>query len=254
MRKLPRKRGAGWRFAEAVIKPVLIGMSRREWSDGTKIPATGGVILVSNHVTKIDPLTVAHFVHDHGRIPRFLAKAGLWDVPVVGWLAESTGQVPVARMSSDAVGAFDAAVEALAEGACIVVYPEGTVTRDPDLWPMRGKTGAARMALASGAPVVPVVHWGEQQILAPYAKKPKLFPRATVRVTVGDPIDLSDLATGEVTREKINEATNRIMAAITTLLEELRGAKAPAERFDPKAAGVAEIGNPNQKKRKKGHA
>lgn len=254
MRKLPRDRGAGWRFAEAVIKPVLLGMSRREWTDGTKIPATGGVILVSNHVTKIDPLTVAHFVHDHGRIPRFLAKAGLWDVPVVGWLAASTGQVPVARMSGEAVGAFDAAIEALADGACIVVYPEGTVTRDPGLWPMRGKTGAARMALASGAPVVPVVHWGEEQILAPYARRPKLFPRATVRVVAGDPIDLSDLRGGEITRARIDEATDRIMATLTRLLEEIRGEKAPVERFDPKAAGVAEIGNPNKQKRKKGQA
>lgn len=252
MRKLPRKRGAGFRFGEVVIKPVLLGMSRREWSDGLKVPAEGGVIIVANHVTKIDPLTIAHFLHDHGRLPRFLAKAGLWDVPVLGWLVRSTKQVPVARMSSDAVGAFNAAVEALAAGECIVVYPEGTVTRDPGLWPMRGKTGAARMALESGAPVVPVAHWGEQQILAPYAKAPKLFPRATVQVKAGDPVDLSDLSAGEITREKIDEATHRIMAALTTLLEELRAEQAPAVRFDPKAAGVAEIGNP--KKRKKGQA
>ncbi|HSX66396.1 lysophospholipid acyltransferase family protein [Nocardioides sp.] len=254
VRKLPRKRGVGWRFAEVAIKPVLVGMSRRQWTDGLKIPAEGGVILVANHVTKIDPLTIAHYVHDHGRMPRFLAKAGLWDVPVVGWLARSTKQVPVARMSADAVGAFNAAIEALREGECIVVYPEGTVTRDPGLWPMRGKTGAARMALESGAPVVPVAHWGEQEILAPYAKAPRLFPRATVQVRAGDPIDLADLCEGEVTREKIDEATDRIMAALTTLVAELRGQPAPAERFDPKAAGVAEIGNPHQKKRKKDQA
>jgi 1-acyl-sn-glycerol-3-phosphate acyltransferase len=247
VRKVPGKRGAGFRFAEATIKPVLLAMSSRTWLDGDKIPASGGVVIVANHVTKIDPLTVAHFLHDYGRLPRFLTKAGLWDVPVLGWLVRSTKQVPVARMTEGAVSAFDAAEAALEAGECIVVYPEGTVTRDPDLWPMRGKSGAARMALASGAPVVPVAHWGEQEILAPYSSKVHLFPRKTVTLKAGDPVDLDDLRGGEITAEKIHEATDRIMAALTALVEELRGEKAPAERFDPKAAGIAEIGNPNKK-------
>jgi 1-acyl-sn-glycerol-3-phosphate acyltransferase len=251
VRKIAGKRGAGFRFAEVAIKPVLVAMSSRTWLDGDKVPASGGVVIVANHVTKIDPLTVAHFLHDHGRLPRFLTKAGLWDVPVVGWLARSTGQIPVARMSGEAVGAFDAAIKALESGECVVVYPEGTVTRDPDLWPMRGKSGAARMALASGAPVVPVAHWGEQDILAPYSSKPHLFPRKHVTFKVGDPVDLADLAVGDVTPEKISESTDRIMAALTSLVEDLRGEKAPAERFDPKSAGVAEIGNPNKKSTKK---
>ncbi len=247
VRKVTGKRGAGFRFAEVVIKPALLAMSSRTWLNGDKIPASGGVVIVANHVTKIDPLTVAHFLHDHGRLPRFLTKAGLWDVPVVGWLATSTGQIPVARMSGDAVDAFDAAISALKAGECVVVYPEGTVTRDPELWPMRGKSGAARMALASGVPVIPVAHWGEQEILAPYSSRPQLFPRKRVVLKAGDPVDLTDLAGGEITPEKVHEATERIMAALTALVEDLRGEKAPAERFDPKAAGVAEIGNPNKK-------
>lgn len=247
VRKVTSKRGAGFRFAEATIKPVLLAMSSRTWLDGDKIPASGGVVIVANHVTKIDPLTVGHFLHDHGRLPRFLTKAGLWDVPVLGWLVRSTGQIPVARMSGEAVGALDAAVEALKAGECIVVYPEGTVTRDPDLWPMRGKSGAARMALAAGVPVIPVAHWGEQEILAPYSSKPQLFPRKHVTLKAGDPVELADLAAGELTPEKVAEATGRIMAALTSLVEDLRDAKAPAERFDPKAAGVAEIGNPGKK-------
>lgn len=241
-------------MGEAILVPTLTAMSSRTWIDGEKIPETGGVVLVANHTTKIDPLTIAHFVHHHGRLPRFLAKAGLWDVPLLKWLVTDTKQIPVARMSGDAQNAFAAAEKALREGECIVVYPEGTVTRDPDLWPMRGKTGAARMALATGVPVVPVAHWGEQEILPPYAKRPHLFPRKNVVVKAGDPVDLSDLLGGEITGEKIRAATDRIMAALTALLEDLRGETAPPERFDPKAAGVAEIGNPNQKKRKKGQA
>jgi 1-acyl-sn-glycerol-3-phosphate acyltransferase len=118
---------------------------------------------------------------------------------------------------------------------------------------MRGKTGAARMALATGVPVIPVAHWGEQEILPPYAKRPHVLPRKQVVVKAGDPVDLADLRGGEITAEKIRTATERIMAALTALLEELRAEQAPAERFDPKTAGVAEIGNPNQK-RKKGQA
>ena len=74
-----------------------------------------------------------------------------------------------------------------------MVYPEGTITRDPDLWPMTGKSGAARIALATGCPVIPVGQWGAHQLLAPYSKKPDLFPRKKIIVLAGDPVDLSDL-------------------------------------------------------------
>ncbi|MDO7869154.1 lysophospholipid acyltransferase family protein [Nocardioides jiangxiensis] len=253
-RKWPRKPGAGFQVGRVILLPTLTAMSGREWIDGEKIPASGGVVLVANHVTKIDPLTIAHFVHHHGRLPRFLAKAGLWDVPGLGSIMRSAKQIPVARMSGDARNAFDAAERALLDGECLVVYPEGTVTRDPDLWPMRGKTGAARMALATGVPVIPVGHWGEQEILPPYATRPHLFPRKRVVVKAGDPVDLADLMEGEVTAAKVAEATDRIMAALTAVVEDLRGETAPAVRFDPKAQGVAEIGNPKKQKRKKGQA
>jgi 1-acyl-sn-glycerol-3-phosphate acyltransferase len=132
----------------------------------------------------------------------------------------------------------------------VVVYPEGTITRDPDLWPMRGKTGAARIALATGCPVIPVAQWGVQDLLAPYAKKPDLFPRKRITYRAGDPVPLDDLLTQPASNEVTLEATERIMAAITALLEEIRGAKAPAVRYDPRATGTAEIGNPNKKKKK----
>jgi 1-acyl-sn-glycerol-3-phosphate acyltransferase len=128
-----------------------------------------------------------------------------------------------------------------------VVYPEGTITRDPRTWPMTGKTGAARIALETGCPVIPVGQWGAQELLAPYAKKPDLFPRKTVTMKVGDPIDLGELVEQEHTPAVVAAATERIMAAITALVAELRGEEAPAERFDPRTAGIAQIGNPNKK-------
>jgi 1-acyl-sn-glycerol-3-phosphate acyltransferase len=245
VRKLEPGSGA-FRAAAVLVKPMLLAGSARVWVDGEKIPERGGCIVVCNHVTKIDPLIIAHVLYDHGRQPRYLAKAALFEVKGLGWALGKLGQIPVQRMTADAVGAFGAAVEAMDNGGCVVVYPEGTITRDPDLWPMRGKSGAARIALATGAPVIPVGHWGAQEILRPYAKRPALFPRKTVRVKVGEPVPLDDLRARPITRETVNAATDRIMAALTGLVADLRGEQAPAKRFDPRAAGVREIGNPNE--------
>jgi 1-acyl-sn-glycerol-3-phosphate acyltransferase len=134
-------------------------------------------------------------------------------------------------------------VAAVRSGELVVVYPEGTITRDPDLWPMVGKSGAARIALETRAPVIPIGQWGAQEVLAPYARKPDLFPRKKIEMKVGDPVDLSDLYDQERTPEVVRQATERIIATLTGLVEDVRGEKAPAERFDPRKAGVAEIGN-----------
>jgi 1-acyl-sn-glycerol-3-phosphate acyltransferase len=127
----------------------------------------------------------------------------------------------------------------------VVIYPEGTITREPDLWPMTGKTGAARIALSAGVPVIPVAQWGPQDVLPPYAKKPRLLPRKLITVKAGPPVDLDDLRDRPLTPEVLAEATERIMDAVTRQLEDIRGAQAPAVRFDARTAGVREIGNPN---------
>lgn len=251
VRKLQQKRGWAFALGASILKPLFFLTTKPVWIDGEKLPATGGCVVALNHVTKIDPLTAAHFTYDHGRLPRYLAKADLFRSKALGFFLRSAGQIPVQRMSANAVGAFDAAVAAVRAGECIVVYPEGTITRDPDLWPMKGKSGAARIALETGCPVIPVGHWGAHEILPPYSKKPDLFPRKRIVVKVGDPVDLSDLQEGAVTAEVVQQATARIMAAITRLVEDIRGGEAPAERFDPRAAGISEIGNPNKPREEK---
>jgi 1-acyl-sn-glycerol-3-phosphate acyltransferase len=234
------------------VEPLLRLLTKRRWIDGEKIPAHGGCVVVGNHVSHIDPLTFAHFVYGHGRVIRFLAKAEVLDIPVLGRLIRATGQIPVYRLTTDASQAFRAAVAAVQEGKCVVVYPEGTITRDPDLWPMVGKTGAARIALSTNAPVIPVAQWGPQQILAPYAARPHLLPRKTMVMKAGDPVDLDDLRGRELTPATLREATARIMAEITRLLEEIRGEQAPVERYDPRVHGVKQIGNPNRDKPRRG--
>jgi 1-acyl-sn-glycerol-3-phosphate acyltransferase len=246
VRPLEQKRGWAFNLAVPVVKPVLFATTKHTWIDGEKIPATGGCILVFNHVSHVDPLTAAHIVYDHGRMPRYLAKSGLFKNPALGRFLTAAGQIPVERLTKNAKGAFDAAVAAVRAGECVVVYPEGTLTRDPDLWPMAGKSGAARIALETGCPVIPVGQWGAHNLLYPYAKRPHLFPRTQITMKVGDPVPLDDLRDQPHSVPTINEATRRIMAALTELVAELRHETAPAERFDPRKSGLRPTGNPQK--------
>ncbi len=245
VRKLQQPRGWAITFAASILKPTLLSATSRTWIDGEKIPATGGCIVAINHISHVDPLLSAHFVYDHGRIPRYLAKSGLFRTRALGGLLSAAGQIPVERLSRNAVGAYDAAVRAIGEGECIVIYPEGTLTRDPDLWPMKGKTGAARIALATGCPVIPVGQWGAHEVLPPYTKTPRLVPRKNIVMKAGDPVPLDDLVALPPGPESTAEATDRIMAAITGIVADLRGETAPAVRYDPRTTGVRPTGNPH---------
>ena len=249
VRGLQEKRGWAWTTVVALSKPPMMLFTKRDWIDGEKIPATGGCVVVVNHISHIDPLTFGLFLYNHGRLVRYLAKDALWRTPLLKHIVVDAKQIPVARMSEGAGKAFAAAVEAVEAGGCVGVYPEGTITRDPDGWPMRGKTGAARIALATGCPVVPVGQWGAQDVLPAYTARPHLLPRRTTHYKAGDPVPLDDLRALPLTDAVLHEATDRIMAAITALVEDLRGEKAPETRFDPKAVGVNEIGNPHRAQR-----
>lgn len=250
-RRGPRQR-RGWavRTAAAILRPSLTVLIRRRWIDGHKIPATGGCVLAANHVSHLDPLTFSHFVYAQGRVPRFLAKASLFDIPGVRRLLRDAGQIPVYRLTADAQAALEPAVAAVEAGEALVVYPEGTLTRQPEMWPMRGKTGAARVALTAGVAVVPIAQWGAQDILFPYARWPHLLPRKTVWCKAGDPVDLEEFRGVPLTPTVLHEATERIMGAITALLADIRQEEPPAgERFDPRKRGIAEIGNPRAQAR-----
>jgi len=250
VRKLHERRGWAWSVAVAIVKPTLITATKHEWIDGEKIPAEGGCVIAMNHVSHIDPLTLAWLVYEHGRLIQYLTKDALFEVPVLKYIVRDARMIPVSRLTVDAAKASEAAVASVRAGGCIGVYPEGTITKDPTGWPMRGKTGAARIALETGCPVIPIGQWGAQEILAPYTVRPHVFPRRTARYKVGDPVDLSDLMGRPITNDVLHEATDRIMDAITALVAELRGETPPGERFDPRAAGVKQIGNPNKTEQK----
>ncbi len=234
--------GWGYRLTVLVVIPLLRLVLRRDWRGGEHLPASGGVVAVTVHASNLDPLTFAHFVHGNGRVMRFLAKSSLFRAPLLGALLRSAEQIPVHRGTENASEAFTSAVAAVRAGQLVAVFPEGTLTRDPDLWPMRGKTGAARIALATGAPVVPIGQWGAHELLPRYSTRLRLFPRKTVHVWAGRPVDLDDLRGRPVDADVLRQATDRIMAALVAIVAEQRGEAPPAQLFDPKAAGLPETG------------
>lgn len=234
-----------WLLA-GLILPLWSCMVRYRFTPESKLPKTGPFILSPNHYSEIDPIAMGAAVWHLGRLPRFMAKASLFRIPVLGWLLRASGQIPVERQGSVRKGAdanpMGAASELIRREAGVIVYPEGTLTRDPELWPMRGKSGAVRLALESGMPLIPVAHWGTQNLMPRYAKRIHPIPRKTIHVSVGEPLDLSRFAGRERDPKTITEATALLMSEITKLLAGLRGEDPPAERWDPAAHDQSETG------------
>ncbi|MGI8986346.1 MAG: lysophospholipid acyltransferase family protein [Nocardioidaceae bacterium] len=227
------------RWLVRVLRPWCMLFTKRDWRGAEHFP-NGGFVLATNHVSHTDPVLLSHYLVDHGVPPRFLAKASVFKVPLGGRLLAACGQIPVYRDTADAGKALSAALDSIGAGVVVVIYPEGTLTRDPGLWPMAGRTGAARVAFLTGCPVVPVAQWGPQAILPPYGKRPRLLPRRTIHVHAGPPVDLEDLRGRTIDTDVLAEATDRILDAITAQLAAIRGQTPPSVRHDPRAASVAD--------------
>jgi 1-acyl-sn-glycerol-3-phosphate acyltransferase len=221
--------------AVVIVKPLSILLVKRDWRRGDQVPRTGGLIIAANHLSWSDPVLLAHYLYNNGRWPVILAKSGLFKVPVLGRFLIQMLVIPVHRGSTEATQSLKIAEQRLEDGGCIIFYPEGTITRDPGLWPMAGRTGVARLALLTGAPVVPIAHWGAQELLPYGEKKPRLFPRKTFRVLAGPPVDLSKYEGRPMRGTVLRDATADIMAAITAQLAEIRDEKAPEIPYDPRS-------------------
>lgn len=187
------------------------------------------MLVASNHLSFADPIAVTLFTLVAGRVPRFFAKAELWDTPVVRRVMASGRHIAVHRGKASALDAYRDGVESVRAGECLVVFPEGGFTERSDGWPSKGKTGLARMALTTGAPVVPLACWGTQELLPTGERIPRVRPRPTLHLVAGPPVDLSDLVCARPTASQLREATERIMSAITELLAHARGHTPPLE-------------------------
>ncbi|MGA8988318.1 lysophospholipid acyltransferase family protein [Aeromicrobium sp.] len=213
------------------LRPVLMLVTKRDWQGMDNLP-DGGFVLAPNHISHLDPFLISHFMLDNGIAPQFLAKDTLVSAKGFGWILRSAEQIPVYRSTTGAAESLRAAATAVEEGRVVTIYPEGTITRDPAAWPMSGRTGAVRVALMTGRPLVPLMQWGPQEILWPYAKRVRLFPRRTIHIRVGKPIDLSDLVDQELTEKVLHTATDRLMDSLTAMMSQVRGELPSTPRID----------------------
>jgi 1-acyl-sn-glycerol-3-phosphate acyltransferase len=202
---------------------------------------SGPLIVVANHTSYADGVLLAIACRDLGRSLRLLATAGVFRNPLLGPVVRRLGFIPVHRGSASAAQALDAAAQALAAGEAVGLFPEGRITRDPGHWPERSKTGAVRLALRTGAPILPVAMHGAQEVvglrgnLGRTVRNLALPPE--VKVLVGEAIDVSTLV--DVARP-VDEATVRrlsdeVMGRLIDLVEELRGLQATHEFGVPRA-------------------
>ncbi|HVM26119.1 MAG TPA: lysophospholipid acyltransferase family protein [Mycobacteriales bacterium] len=231
----PSRAETRYRALLRVVRGLLHLCTRRRTTAAELLPATGPVIVVGNHLSVADAFVLATAVARCRRRIRMLGTAGLFRAPVVGGLLRAAGFIPVHRWSPDPASALAPARAALAAGQCIGLYPEGAITRHPDLWPARGKTGVVRLALDTGAPVVPIAQWGTQRFVGPEGTRwrallsPLLRPRIDVRF--GAPIDLRALlgagSAAEATPAQLREGADAVMAALVAELAVLRGEAPP---------------------------
>ncbi|MBP7835551.1 MAG: 1-acyl-sn-glycerol-3-phosphate acyltransferase [Rhodoluna sp.] len=245
---MPKINSSERHFVLALVASILIPLVRLLFkvvpTGQEKLPKKGAYILVSNHVTNLDALAVAYFVYAQlKRAPHFLAKESLFRLPLIGPIITAAGQIPVYRTTHRNDGPLRAAHAFLKAGHSIAIFPEGTLTRSPELWPMRGKTGAIRLALETGVPVYPVGQWGSEVILPQYGSKFRPGFWKPVRILVGDEINLDNFRKKQLNPDELNDATKLVMESITELVEELRGEKAPFELWDPAKAGQTTSGN-----------
>lgn len=221
------RRGFWFGLCIALLYPLNSLLFRRDRRGWERLPRTGGVLLVANHISLADPLIIARDIFDAGRLPHYLAKDSLFH-GLVGRLMRGAHQIPVYRGTSDAAKALSDAVAALQQGYCVIIYPEGTTSRDPKLWPMQARTGVARLALMAGVPVLPVAQWGAHELYR-RGGRPHPLCRATIRTRVGEPLDLSAYEGKDQTPQRLRALTDEIMATVTGMLTEIRPGTPPAQ-------------------------
>jgi 1-acyl-sn-glycerol-3-phosphate acyltransferase len=249
-----------WRFVLGLARAVLPVICRlRVTGDVPDGYREGPLILAGNHIGTFDPIIFAAAARRRGLAPRMMATGGLFRVRVIGPLMRAAGHIPVDRGRSTVANAIPDAVGAVRAGSVVFIYPEGRIGLDPGMWPERAKSGLARLALATRAPVVPVATWGSHEVVAYHGMAnmirtiiTALWRRPTVHIHFGAPVDLSDLREG-VTGDA-QRASDRVMDAITADLVQLRSGqngrppelRLPRYRDPTRPVSVARVHRPRR--------
>lgn len=215
----------------AVVSRLRLAKRRGRRRAAARLPG-GAVIVISNHASYADGVMLALVCRRLGRSVRLLATGGVFRAPLLGGLVRRLGFIPVERGSADASAALDTAVAALAADEAVGIFPEGRTTRDPHQWPERAKTGTVRLALRSGAPIVPIAMVGTHRLLgrgeALRSILRSVVLRPEVRVVVGEPIDVRALTDAtEPDPEEIRRLADEVMGKLVTLVADVRGEVAP---------------------------
>ena len=199
-------------------------------------PAGTGMIVAAYHANHLDPILVGLALKRNGRMPHFLAKSTLF-TGVLGKILKIIGQIPVLRASASAGDSLEYAKDALANGQTVVIYPEGTLTKDPDFWPQHFKTGTARLALETGAPIIPVAHWGLNTIYPRGQKKVRFRPFSHYCVVAfGPAVDYSDLWDHRDEKKTMGDLSQRVKNTVAAMVAELSERELP-QRFTSKESG-----------------
>jgi 1-acyl-sn-glycerol-3-phosphate acyltransferase len=209
----------GYLLVQATLLPALGAWFRWSIEGSENVPERGPAIVACNHVAYLDPLAVGYAIDKAGRRPRFLTKSELFRDRRIGWALRATRQIEVRRGTVHASSALDQALDALRTGEIVVIFPEGTVTTDPDLEPMAPKSGAIRLALRSHAPVIPCAVWGTANVWPKghYAKR--WWPGQDILVRFGEPMAV---AGDPDSRRAITESGQRVMERIAALVSSLK--------------------------------
>ncbi|MDN5899388.1 MAG: 1-acyl-sn-glycerol-3-phosphate acyltransferase [Brachybacterium sp.] len=230
--RIPQRRaGAVVGLAQLPLRPLFTLLARPRWDGVDRLPTTGAMIACGNHLSAYDAFGYGHLLQAAGIAPRFLAKESLFRIPVLGALLRGARQIPVHRGTSRGGDALDDARAALGRGELIMVFPEGTYTRDPELWPMQARLGTARLALETGAPLLPIASWGGRALWPVGSPLPRPRPGRHVQVLVGEPFAVS-LQEGETSQQAALRVSEELMARIAALLGQLRGQEPPSVLHD----------------------
>jgi 1-acyl-sn-glycerol-3-phosphate acyltransferase len=220
-----------YQLARVILKPWLASWFRWHVEGSENIPKQGPAILAFNHIAYLDPFASAYIVDKAGRRPRYLAKTELFQDKRIAWILKGAKQIEVRRGTKEAPMALDHAFESLERGEVIVVFPEGTITTDPDLAPLPAKSGTARLALGSDAPLIPCGLWGTQNIWPKNYAKHLWPPGQDILARIGEPMDVSGAPESPKGWKEVSTA---VMDAIGVLVAGLKPAL--PDRRRPKAA------------------